>query len=181
MACPGDNHFGLEEEINAVCMEKPSQDVYVSRFIGELKLVGCRNEAISAKTVYPLSPSRVSVSPKQKDCSWADVKVVFTESENSRLKVVGEVEFLVAVSQIRREDANYLNSNLVSSFIKPRVELKSFYKKTVSEWVGRLYSCGFPWLEKNHLNRGAGLFGYLQRVEVLALGMEMSVVVGLYL
>ncbi|KAK8657565.1 hypothetical protein V6N13_035796 [Hibiscus sabdariffa] len=78
--------------------------------------------------------------------SVLDNEVSILEVEG--LKVVGEVEFLVAVSQIRREDANYLNSNLVSSFIKPR---------------------------------GAGLFGYLQRVEVLALGMEMSVVVGLYL
>ncbi|KAK8986438.1 hypothetical protein V6N11_009997 [Hibiscus sabdariffa] len=79
MACSGDNHIGFGEDINVVSMGKPShdfactQDADVARFVGELELVGGRNEAISAKTTYSLSSSRVSVSPKQKLCSWADV------------------------------------------------------------------------------------------------------------
>ncbi|KAK8713911.1 hypothetical protein V6N13_149113 [Hibiscus sabdariffa] len=79
MACSRDNHIGFGEEINAVSMGKPShdsacsQDVDVARFVGELELVGCRNKTISAKTAYSLSSSRVSVSPKQKDCNWIDV------------------------------------------------------------------------------------------------------------
>ncbi|KAK8561730.1 hypothetical protein V6N12_048794 [Hibiscus sabdariffa] len=90
MACSRDNHIGFGEEINAVSMGKPShdsacsQDVDVARFVGELELVGCRNKTISAKTAYSLSSSRVSVSPKQKDCNWIDVDKGLTEGERRR-------------------------------------------------------------------------------------------------